>query len=176
MLLHWIKLHPIEVALLLLAFVRLFGTTVQTGWKGILFRFGKARNRRPLLATAADGELAIELFVQLIHGINRAVLIAGNVLHGRLTVSDRGLAKPGGKARPLPRIRAGNIAARCTSGSAPGATCALLRKGLGQEYERHSCCQNSRNHHFAHGFLPIVRSCPYPPDEDRNFLPGFLET
>jgi regulator of protease activity HflC (stomatin/prohibitin superfamily) len=49
-LLHWAwgvlysyaKQHPMMVALALLAFVRSFGTTVQTGWAGVLFTFGRA--------------------------------------------------------------------------------------------------------------------------------------
>lgn len=35
--------HPVETFLALLALLRLFGTTVQTGWKGVLFVWGRAR-------------------------------------------------------------------------------------------------------------------------------------
>jgi regulator of protease activity HflC (stomatin/prohibitin superfamily) len=35
--------HPVTVFLALLAFIRTFGTTVQTGWAGVLFSFGRAK-------------------------------------------------------------------------------------------------------------------------------------
>jgi uncharacterized protein (TIGR03000 family) len=37
------KRHPYAAALALLAIVRSFGTTVQSGWAGVLFSFGRAR-------------------------------------------------------------------------------------------------------------------------------------
>lgn len=37
----WIKQHPTEVGVALLALVRLFGTTVETGWHGVVFRLGQ---------------------------------------------------------------------------------------------------------------------------------------
>jgi uncharacterized protein (TIGR03000 family) len=37
------KRNPVVVALTLVAIARMFGTTVQTGWAGVLFSFGRAR-------------------------------------------------------------------------------------------------------------------------------------
>jgi hypothetical protein len=37
------KKHPVETGLAILALLRLFGTTVQTGYKGVLFVFGRVR-------------------------------------------------------------------------------------------------------------------------------------
>jgi regulator of protease activity HflC (stomatin/prohibitin superfamily) len=39
----WVEAHPMEAVLLALFAVRQFGTTVQSGWVGVLFRFGRAR-------------------------------------------------------------------------------------------------------------------------------------
>jgi len=38
---EWVKDHPTEVGVALLALVRLFGTTVETGWLGVVFRLGR---------------------------------------------------------------------------------------------------------------------------------------
>jgi uncharacterized protein (TIGR03000 family) len=35
--------HPVAVVVAILAFLRMFGTTVQTGWAGVLFSWGRAR-------------------------------------------------------------------------------------------------------------------------------------
>ncbi len=42
-LLEQVKRQPIVTALVVLSFIRLFGTTIYSGWKGVLFRFGRAR-------------------------------------------------------------------------------------------------------------------------------------
>lgn len=39
----WIKNHPTEVFIVSLMIARLAGTTIQTGWRGVLFRWGKLR-------------------------------------------------------------------------------------------------------------------------------------
>jgi hypothetical protein len=41
--LDYTRRHPMETAIVLLAFLRMFGTTVQTGTKGVLFVFGRVR-------------------------------------------------------------------------------------------------------------------------------------
>ena len=41
--LDWIRQHPGEVGVALLVLVRLFGTTVETGWHGVVFRLGRPR-------------------------------------------------------------------------------------------------------------------------------------
>ena len=41
-LLNWGRQHPTSMILIALAIVRSFGTTVQTGWAGVLFSFGRA--------------------------------------------------------------------------------------------------------------------------------------
>jgi hypothetical protein len=41
--LEYARRHPVETALAILAFVRLFGTTVQSGSKGVLFVFGRVK-------------------------------------------------------------------------------------------------------------------------------------
>lgn len=41
--LHQARQHPFAVVLAVLAFLRSFGTTVQTGWAGVLFSLGRAR-------------------------------------------------------------------------------------------------------------------------------------
>jgi regulator of protease activity HflC (stomatin/prohibitin superfamily) len=43
LLLYFAKQHPVAVLLLVLAIVRSFGTTVQTGWAGLLFSWGRAK-------------------------------------------------------------------------------------------------------------------------------------
>ena len=42
-LVNWGKENPGSLVLVVLAIVRSFGTTVQTGWAGVLFSFGKAK-------------------------------------------------------------------------------------------------------------------------------------
>ena len=42
-LLRWGRENPTSLFLIVLAIVRSFGTTVQTGWAGVLFSFGKAK-------------------------------------------------------------------------------------------------------------------------------------
>jgi hypothetical protein len=39
--------HPIYTAMLVLGFVRLWGTVIQTGWTGVLFVFGRAKRTLP---------------------------------------------------------------------------------------------------------------------------------
>ena len=41
-LVSWGKENPVKLILVVLAIVRSFGTTVQTGWAGVLFSFGRA--------------------------------------------------------------------------------------------------------------------------------------
>jgi hypothetical protein len=38
-----IRKHPVAAALAVWAFIRLFGTTIQTGWTGVLFTLGRAK-------------------------------------------------------------------------------------------------------------------------------------
>lgn len=38
-----IRQHPVATALAVWAFIRLFGTTIQTGWTGVLFTLGRAK-------------------------------------------------------------------------------------------------------------------------------------
>ncbi len=40
---EWAMRHPTEAILLVIFIARLFATTVQSGWVGVLFRFGRAR-------------------------------------------------------------------------------------------------------------------------------------
>ena len=42
-LVRWGKENPVSMSLVVLAIVRSFGTTVQTGWAGVLFTFGRAK-------------------------------------------------------------------------------------------------------------------------------------
>jgi hypothetical protein len=42
LLLSWGRQHPASAILIALAIIRSFGTTVQTGWAGVLFSFGRA--------------------------------------------------------------------------------------------------------------------------------------
>jgi regulator of protease activity HflC (stomatin/prohibitin superfamily) len=42
-LLTYAQAHPLQTFIVVLAFIRLFGTTVQSGWKGVKFVFGRAR-------------------------------------------------------------------------------------------------------------------------------------
>jgi SPFH domain / Band 7 family len=39
----FVKAHPVQAGLMVFAMLRLFGTTVQTGYKGVLFVFGRVR-------------------------------------------------------------------------------------------------------------------------------------
>ena len=39
----WAKRNPVQAFLVALVIVRAFGSTVQTGWHGVLYRFGRAR-------------------------------------------------------------------------------------------------------------------------------------
>src|SRR4030081_3898115 len=39
----YVKEHPVQAIIFALIVIRLFGTTVQTGWKGVLFSFGRVR-------------------------------------------------------------------------------------------------------------------------------------
>lgn len=39
----WAKRNPLQALLLALVILRAFGSTVQTGWHGVLYRFGRAR-------------------------------------------------------------------------------------------------------------------------------------
>lgn len=43
--LRWARAHPGETAVAVLALVRLFGTTVDSGWRGLVFRLGHARRQ-----------------------------------------------------------------------------------------------------------------------------------
>ena len=40
---NYVKEHPVNSVIFAVIVLRLFGTTVQTGWKGVLFSFGRAR-------------------------------------------------------------------------------------------------------------------------------------
>jgi regulator of protease activity HflC (stomatin/prohibitin superfamily) len=42
-LVEYARRHPVATFLAVLAFIRSFGTTVQTGWAGVLFSFGRAK-------------------------------------------------------------------------------------------------------------------------------------
>jgi regulator of protease activity HflC (stomatin/prohibitin superfamily) len=78
---NYIKGHPIAMALIVLAILRLFGTTVQTGWKGVLFRFGRIRK---------ELEPGFHPLIPIVHRV-RKVQVRSATLHlakQRITTAD----------------------------------------------------------------------------------------
>ncbi|HZT79888.1 MAG TPA: SPFH domain-containing protein [Gemmataceae bacterium] len=77
----YVKRHPVETAIVVLTIVRLFGTTVQTGWKGVLFRFGRVRQ---------ELEPGFHWLIPIVHKV-RKVPVRSVTLHlakQRITTAD----------------------------------------------------------------------------------------